>query len=178
MQMASALRGGGGGMFPGMEGLGGMGGGFPAPGVPGGAAADATSTPASPTGAAGNGTTSPPLNPFALFGGLPPMPSTAGAGSPPPFGMDPALMQQLLGAGPFGGGMGGGMGGFGAPAAPVDSRPPEERFQVQLQVLPLLHSHGALTDMSLTATTGYGLHQCVTECPCSSGNRWQRTFSY
>ncbi|KAF9053941.1 hypothetical protein BDZ89DRAFT_1098362 [Hymenopellis radicata] len=158
MQMASALRGGGGGMFPGMEGLGGMGGGFPAPGVPGGAAADATSTPASQMGAAGNGTTSPPLNPFALFGGLPPMPSTAGAGSPSPFGMDPALMQQLLGAGPFGGGMGGGMGGFGAPA---DTRSPEERFQVQLQQLQDMGFTNASQNVRALLATGGNVHSAI-----------------
>lgn len=45
------------------------------------------------------------------------------------------MMQQLMGA--FGGAGGGGMGGgglFGAPATPADTRPPEERFQTQLQV--------------------------------------------
>lgn len=68
----------------------------------------------------------------------------------PPFpGMDPAFMQQLLMGGLGGGGFGspggaagaggglGGLGGFGAPqtpAVPADTRSPEERFQVQLQV--------------------------------------------
>jgi ubiquilin len=38
-----------------------------------------------------------------------------------------------------GGGLGGGLGGFGGfgappPAAPADTRPPEERFEMQLQV--------------------------------------------
>ena len=53
---------------------------------------------------------------------------------PPPGGMfDPAMMQQMMAA--FGGGGAGGLAAFGAPpAAPADSRPPEERFQVQLQV--------------------------------------------
>ncbi|TBU25870.1 hypothetical protein BD311DRAFT_668775 [Dichomitus squalens] len=85
----------------------------------------------------------------------------AGTGAvplPPSGGLfDPAVMQQMLaafggggagaspfgglgaGANPFGGaGAGanpfGGLGAFGAPAAPADTRPPEERFQVQLQV--------------------------------------------
>lgn len=91
---------------------------------------------------------SPPLggapgaNPFAsLFGagapgagGASPTSPNAGAN---PFGMvDPNLMQQMFGGfggGAGAGGFGGGFGG-GAPAAPADSRPPEERFQVQLQV--------------------------------------------
>ena len=75
-------------------------------------------------------------------------PSTTGATNttsttaPNPF-LDPAMMQQLMGAfggaggGGLGGGPGGGFGGgglFGAPATPTDTRPPEERFQVQLQV--------------------------------------------
>ena len=59
--------------------------------------------------------------------------------------MNPAALQQLLagagaggaGAGGFGGaGMGGFPPGFFAPAVPqpTDTRPPEERFQVQLEV--------------------------------------------
>ncbi|SPO38205.1 related to DSK2 - ubiquitin-like protein [Pseudozyma flocculosa] len=66
----------------------------------------------------------PPANPFAALGGL----GGAGAGGQgagaSPFG-DPALLQQLLG------GLGGA--GGGAPAAPRDSRPPEERFATQLE---------------------------------------------
>lgn len=132
--MASMLRGGGGGAGGMLGGMGG--GGFPAPGLPGGAA---PTTPASPTSATGTGPTSPPINPFNMFGGSTGIPgagvgasANTGAANANPFGMDPALMQQLLGGG-MGGGLGG-LGGFGAPAAPADSRPPEERFQVQLQV--------------------------------------------
>ena len=52
-------------------------------------------------------------------------------GSPPPNPLfDPAMMQQLMGT--FGAPGGGGL--FGAPAAPADTRPPEERFQTQLEV--------------------------------------------
>ena len=56
---------------------------------------------------------------------------------------NPAMMQEMMaalgggGAGAGAGGFGGlgGFGGFGgAAAAPSDTRPPEERFQVQLQV--------------------------------------------
>ena len=86
--------------------------------------------------------------------------ASADAGGAPPAGgmFDQAMLQQVLaalGAGrmrgdagasaanPFGmgglgglGGMGGmgGLGAFGTPPAPADSRPPEERFQVQLEV--------------------------------------------
>ena len=61
-------------------------------------------------------------------------------GSPPPNQLfDPAMMQQLMGTfgAPGGGGLFGAPGGgglFGAPATPVDTRPPEERFQIQLEV--------------------------------------------
>ena len=126
---------------------------FPAPGTPTTAAgqAGATTTPAPATG-------SPPVNPFALFNptvgaGAPGATGTGtevaagtNAGAAQPFGFNPALMQQMLGmGGPFGGGAGagglgayGGFGGFGGaeatPAVPADTRSPEERFQVQLQV--------------------------------------------
>jgi ubiquilin len=74
--------------------------------------------------------------------------TTGGAGGAG--GFDPAMMQQLfgMGAGAAGGGAANGgapnpfgaanpfgaFGGASAPAAPADTRPPEERFQVQLQV--------------------------------------------
>ena len=58
-------------------------------------------------------------------------------GSPPlipPF--DPAMMQQLMRVwgNPGGAGSGGGLFGIPATSAPTDTRPPEERFQDQLQV--------------------------------------------
>lgn len=130
MQMSSMMRGAG----LGGGGLGGTGaavpGAFPAPGVPSSAVGTGTTGPTSPStttqpGAAGTG---------ANMG-------VGAAGMP-----NPALLQALLGGGGFGGGpggfgglggLGGGMGTFGAPAAaPADTRPPEERFQVQLQVRP------------------------------------------
>jgi ubiquilin len=75
--------------------------------------------------------------------------TTGGAGGAG--GFDPAILQQLfgMGAGAAGGGAAGGgapnpfgatanpfgtFGGASAPAAPADTRPPEERFQLQLQV--------------------------------------------
>ncbi|KIJ98053.1 hypothetical protein K443DRAFT_9423 [Laccaria amethystina LaAM-08-1] len=98
---------------------------FPAPGNPNANSATPSTT-TSPT------TTSPAANPFGMFGG-------AGGAGGNPFGADPALMQQFLTGGGFGGagGFGGysapGAGGFGgAPAVSTDTRPPEERFQVQL----------------------------------------------
>ena len=66
----------------------------------------------------------------------------AGAGGRGAGGLvDPTLIQQLLGglgSGAGGGtmpGLGGlGVGGFGGAPQPTDTRSPEERFQVQLQV--------------------------------------------
>ena len=118
MQMASLF---GGNQFgAGANPFGGAGGGFPAPGTPGGMGA------ASPTQTA-PGAGAPPFN-FGLFG-------NPGAGTdagqpqlPNPFAMNPALMQQMM----AGGGLGNGFGA--APATPADPRPAEERFQVQLQV--------------------------------------------
>ena len=84
-----------------------------------------SSTTGTGTGVTGTGADAG-TGPAATGAAAPPPP-------PPPGGMlDPALMQQMLAA--FGGGGGGGLGGFGSPLAPADSRPPEERFQVQLQV--------------------------------------------
>ena len=97
-------------------GFGGAAGGFPAPGIPG---ANTTSP---------STNTNFPAAPFNMF--APPAAGVspgAGVGSAAnPFGMDPAAMQQLFGM------MGGGA-QMPAPA-PADTRPPEERFQVQLQV--------------------------------------------
>lgn len=143
LRMASALGG------PSPFGPGGYGGfgspygaqqsAFPAPGTPNTNSASSAS-PASPTTAAtpppsASSTGSPPVNPF-LFGAPP---GAAGA-------YNPALMQQMLAASHAmgqGANAAGGWGGFGAggyglgnPPVPVpsDTRPPEERFQVQLQV--------------------------------------------
>jgi len=123
LRMASMLRGGGlGGASP----FGAPPPAFPAPGTPN-AQASSPSTAQNATPVAGAGSPpagSPPADPFGLFGGLNP---GAAAGSPGvnPFGYNPALMQQILGL----------SGGLGAsPPPPADTRPPEERFQVQLQV--------------------------------------------
>lgn len=123
------MRGAGG--VPGMPGGAGVGG-FPAPG-----SYDAENVQGSAAGAGNPGAAG---NPFAsLLGG-----AGAGGGAANPFGMDPAMMQSLLGGmGGGGGGAGGagfgsgfgGLGGLGAapaPAAPQDTRPLEERYQSQL----------------------------------------------
>lgn len=105
---------------------------FPAPGNP-----NPTSTPSSPSAA--SQTPSSTTTPGATPGAVPPFPLFGGAGNLP------AMQQQLFGM-PFGPGAGGlgGFGGFGgapaAPATPADTRPPEERFQVQLQVRIFFHT--------------------------------------
>jgi ubiquilin len=75
-----------------------------------------------------------------------------GAGAAAP---NPALFQALLSGGGLGGGLSGSLGPFGAPpaAAPADSRPPEERFQLQFQVRPMFayHHSARLTVHSFTS---------------------------
>ncbi|KAJ3019025.1 hypothetical protein HKX48_002460 [Thoreauomyces humboldtii] len=71
--------------------------------------------------------------------------AAAGGGMPPM--MNPAMLQMLMG------GMGGGLGG--APAAPADTRPPEERFQVQLGQLQDMGFYSAQENVrALTLTHG------------------------
>lgn len=70
-----------------------------------------------------------------MLGGLGGM-SGAGAGSPGGAGAG-AGFNPFMGVGGGWGAPGGGFGGMGgaaSPATPSDTRPPEERFQVQLQV--------------------------------------------
>lgn len=137
------------------------GGGFPMPGLPSTARQNPDQTQQQQQGAgAGTGAAAggplPFFNPF-----FPPPPSTGGTGSPGTGAgtgagagagagaggagaglWDPAMMQQMMnilgGAGgdPFGFGALGGLGGAAGAAGstPADTRPPEERFQVQLQV--------------------------------------------
>ncbi|KAN0073117.1 hypothetical protein V8E55_012257 [Tylopilus felleus] len=161
MQMSTMMRGaglgggGGGGAFPGA---------FPAPGVP--------------SSAAGTGATSTsPISPSAIS---PPGTGTAGTGAnagASATGLpNPALLQALMGAGSFGGGLGGfggmgnmgnmgGMGGgaspFGAPAAPADTRPPEERFQVQLQQLQDMGFANAAQNVRALLATGGNVHSAI-----------------
>ena len=110
LQMASVFRGAG------VDSFGGPMGGqtqpsFPAPGNP-----NAPQTAGSPTTPAAPGTT-------PATGGTAPLPNLYGQ-----FG-DPSALMQLLG-GVGGAGFGPGAGAAALPAGP----PPEERFQVQLQV--------------------------------------------
>ena len=119
------------GVGPAAGGFPGMGGGLGGPGGFGGAA-NPTVAPNPATNTTTPGTTPSTTGTTDTTG------TTTGSPPPNPF-MDPAMMQQLMGAfgGSGGGGLGGGLGGgglFGAPATPADTRPPEERFQTQLQV--------------------------------------------
>ncbi|KAF4573595.1 hypothetical protein AB1N83_012153 [Pleurotus pulmonarius] len=174
LQMASILEGGGGGGLGGMGGplgnpfgqLGGAGG-FPAPGVPNTGAT-------SPAATQAPGTTGSAPAPFNMFTGAGAGAGAgaagtggAGAGMPP---FNPALMQQILagGGGPFGG-LGGGLGGFGgglgglggAPPAPADTRPPEERFQVQLQQLQDMGFTNASQNVRALLATGGNVHSAI-----------------
>jgi len=135
---------------------------FPAPGIPG--------APATPAAQPAAGATPP--NPFNMFAGLGGAGAGAGtgtgagtgAGANPmnPFGMDPATMQQILGMGnAFGGpnAFGGGFGG--APAAPADTRSPEERFQVQLQQLQDMGFTNASQNVRALLATGGNVHSAI-----------------
>lgn len=69
--------------------------------------------------------------------------------------------------------MGGG-GLFGAPATPADTRPPEERFQTQLQVR--IRWDGQTVDsrsVSPAAIDRYGFLQRRAEHPCPPGDGWK-----
>ena len=118
---------------------------FPAPGTPNANPANPSST--TPT-ATNTSTTAPYL------------------GSPNPFGFNPALMQQMLAASQGATAAGGWPPAFGIPSVPTNTRPPEERFQVQLQVTLFIffsfdsssHFTNPFSNFSCTATPGYGIH--------------------
>ncbi|PSR79673.1 hypothetical protein BD289DRAFT_442165, partial [Coniella lustricola] len=80
---------------------------------------NAAATGAAPAGQTGGNPAA--ANPFGLFG----MPQ---GGAANPYGVTPELMQQFMQ-------MMGGAGGAGEPAAPADTRPPEERYADQLRQL-------------------------------------------
>ncbi|KAF5315313.1 hypothetical protein D9619_007541 [Psilocybe cf. subviscida] len=160
LRMASAMQGAGLGPSA-MGGLGGFGAppAFPAPGTP--------NTIAS--------TTTPPTT-------TPSATTPAAGAAPNPFGFNPAMMQQMLGLGGLGGygspgaagaGAGAGAAGDGAaaggagagafggypflpmpPVAPADTRPPEERFQVQLQQLQGMGFSNAQQNVRALLATG------------------------
>ncbi|KAF9032792.1 hypothetical protein BJ165DRAFT_1516848 [Panaeolus papilionaceus] len=177
LRMASAMRGAG--FAP--PGFGAPQSSFPAPGIPGNVS-NSTST---DTASAGSNTTTSPStgpgattgqqpNPFSLLAGLsalgaPPASgnNTTGTGTNPPpnpFGFDPALMQQMLAFGsPFGPGAGG-LGSYGAGGAapqPADSRPPEERFQVQLQQLQDMGFSNASQNVRALLATGGNVQAAI-----------------
>ena len=115
---------------------------FTPPGNPNAPSApNTTTTPATPGSAPTPGGTASAPNPFG----------------PNPFGADPNALLQFLGAGgPL---FSGGASPSGAP--PADTRPPEERFQVQLQVRTFIVPHFQI-DLShlffFLAIARYGLH--------------------
>ncbi|KAG9117269.1 hypothetical protein FRC07_007399 [Ceratobasidium sp. 392] len=150
----AGMSGGMGGFPPPFGGLGGAGLGAGARGAnpaPSGnlfeqAATGATTatTPGAGTGTTGTGATANPTSPTGSANPTSPGAAAGGFGGGNPFGMiDPALIQQILGGqGGFGsqGTAAGGnpfaaLSGFGSPPPPADTRPVEERFQVQLQQL-------------------------------------------
>ena len=148
LQMASVFRGSG------FDNLGGPMGGqtqpsFPAPGNP-----NAPQSANSPTTPAAPGTT-------PAAGGTAPLPMYGQFG-------DPSALMQLLG-GVGGAGFGAGAGATAPPAGP----PPEERFQVQLQVrrLTLLGCWLYLAHVPLAAITRYGVHQRLSKRACTSCDR-------
>ncbi|PPQ73424.1 hypothetical protein CVT26_015775 [Gymnopilus dilepis] len=162
----------------------------PNPSSPSTTTAGSTTTPTTGTGTGtGTGTTSPPppMNPFNLFAalgapgaapaaGTGATPTSPGAGTTPgaagaapnanvlnPFGFNPALMQQMMGMYGAGGGAGGlgGFGGFGSPPPPADTRPPEERFQVQLQQLQDMGFTNATQNIRALLATGGNVHSAI-----------------
>jgi len=156
--MREAGYGGGGGMMPFGNPQS-----FPAPGSP--STNTTTPNPAltsnnpSSTGTPG---TTPPLNPFALFGPPPTAGATTGSPNAIPAGFDPALMQQMFGLGAFGGPGAGGLGSYGsAPLPPSDTRPPEERFQVQLQQLQDMGFSNASQNVRALLATGGNVNGAI-----------------
>jgi len=70
--------------------------------------------------------------------------------------MDPSVLSQILGAG--GPGFGSGASPFGTPA---DTRPPEERFQVQLQQLQDMGFTNASQNVRALLATGGNVHSAI-----------------
>ncbi|KAF8206422.1 hypothetical protein K438DRAFT_1963471 [Mycena galopus ATCC 62051] len=154
LQMASMFNGTGGGGAPA----------FPAPGIPGQPASASTPTaapaPAFPNlfggAGAGAGGGAPPFNPAllaALMGGAPPTtPPAAGAfgagASPAGPAPDLGAMYNLFGA-------------AAQPPPPADSRPPEERFQVQLQQLQDMGFTNASQNVRALLATAGNVHSAI-----------------
>jgi ubiquilin len=155
LQMASMFNGMGGGGAPA----------FPAPGIPGQPASASTPPAAAPAPAfpnlfggagAGAGGSAPPFNPAllaALMGGAPPTtPPAAGAfgagASPAGPAPDLGAMYNLFGA-------------AAQPPPPADSRPPEERFQVQLQQLQDMGFTNASQNVRALLATAGNVHSAI-----------------
>lgn len=87
----------------------------------------------------------------------------AGAGAPPFGAVDPALAQSILGGmGGFGGFSSPGAGAFGGGTPqPADTRPPEERFQVQLQQLQDMGFSNAQQNVRALLATGGNVHAAI-----------------
>ncbi|KAI0245755.1 hypothetical protein BJV78DRAFT_251268 [Lactifluus subvellereus] len=138
IQMASMMR------RAGLDPLAGTPGGptqssFPAPGNPNvSQASNTVPTPAAP------GST-PPAS------GTTPTPNLFG---PNPFGADPSALLQLLS-------LGSGAPSLGTASPPVDVRPPEERFQVQLQQLQDMGFTNASQNVRALLATGGNVHSAI-----------------
>ncbi|KAH9949407.1 hypothetical protein B0H21DRAFT_132613 [Amylocystis lapponica] len=176
LQMSSMMRDAG-------PGGGGGAGAFPAPGLPSTARQPDAGAGASEPAGAPPAFFNPYFPPPAAGAGAGSTPASPGAA--PGAGMfDPAMMQQMLaamggmggagagagagagGADPFGFGALGGLGGFGgavpaAAAAPADARPPEERFQVQLQQLQDMGFTNASQNVRALLATGGNVHSAI-----------------
>ncbi|KAI0789379.1 hypothetical protein C8Q75DRAFT_807021 [Abortiporus biennis] len=164
LQMSSMLGG------QGMGGLGGAGAGsFPAPGLPSTAQQPNPQTSAqTPSAGAGTGQPAGALPPFPMFNPfLFPPPTGGGAGTGTPgagTGTDTlpnnATLQGMLSA-MNNTGLGG-FGGFGgAPLPPADVRPPEERFQVQLQQLQDMGFTNASQNVRALLATGGNVNAAI-----------------
>lgn len=129
-------------------------GGFPAPGVPtSGAAAGSPANPSNTQTPPASGTnTTPSFNPYSLFGNN----ATPNAGQPPnPFASNPGLLEELMAGGAFGQNL------FGTGAAPADTRPPEERYQVQLQQLQDMGFINAAQNVRALLATNGNVHSAI-----------------
>lgn len=89
------------------------------------------------------------------------------AGFPPPgLAFDPGMMQQmqqLMGTlnSPGGGGLGAGLFGAPSPSTPADTRPPEERFQTQLQQLSEMGFTNASQNVRALLATGGNVQAAI-----------------
>lgn len=104
----------------------------------GGSTPVAQGNPSAPSASNTTSTTTTPIGGMAP-GGMPQAPN--------PFGTDPSSLLQLLG-------------GVGGVSPSIDARPPEERFQVQLQVSDFVvhHSFGLTCIFTYIAIARHGFY--------------------